>query len=255
MKRKIALITGATSGIGASFAEKLASQNYDLIITGRRKDKITNFACELTTKYNVNVEVLLIELTKKEDLDLLLQKVDATKNLEILINNAGYGTRCKFVEEKPEIYEEMFILHDYAAIKLMQIALKNMLNNNNGKIINVSSVGAFLIMPTKSAYNPAKAYLISLSEIIAEEIKDSNVCIQVLCPGMTRSDVWARVGEDINDVAARLKWPHKLMPAEFVVDKSLSSLGKNKVICIPGFNNKFLALFAILKKCFSMLFG
>lgn len=252
MTNKIALITGATSGIGAAYAKKLASQNYDLILTGRREEKIKQLAADLMAQYKINIEVMLIELAKKDDLELLLQKVDAEKNLDILINNAGFNVRKKFLDTDVQVHEDMLAVHDYAPMRLMYTALKNMLTNNRGTIINVSSVAAFFTGPNNSSYFPTKAYLNIFTECIAKELKDSNVRIQVLCPGMTRSDIWERMGENVDEVAAKRGWPFVVMTAESVVDISLRALEKKKTICIPGFNNKILIWIATLKRLFSL---
>lgn len=254
MVNKIALITGATSGIGAAFAKKLASHNYDLILTGRREEKIKQLAAELMAQYEINVEILLIELAKKDDLELLLQKVGVIKNLDILINNAGFNVRKKFMDLDVQVHTDMLAVHDYASMRLMYAALKNMLANNSGTIINVSSIAAFFTGSNNSTYFPTKAYLNSLTECVAQEIKDSQVRIQVLCPGMTRSDLWERMGENVDAVVAkRGGWPFVVMTAEEVVEISLHALdkndkNKNKVICVPGFGNKVLVWIATLKR-------
>jgi hypothetical protein len=251
MTNKIALITGATSGIGAAFAKKLASQNYDLIITGRREAQIKQLAAELMAQYKINVEVMLIELAKKDELELLLQKVEATKNLAILINNAGFGVRKKFIDIDPQVLTDMLMVHDYAAMRLMHTALKNMLANNQGAVINVSSIGAFLSMPSSSSYSGTKAYLNAITESIVKEIKDSKVRMQVLCPGITRSDIFERVGETA-EVAAKRSWLFTIMTAESVVETSLHALEKNQVICVPGICNKIVVWLATLKRLISL---
>ena len=253
MANKIALITGATSGIGAAFARNLASQNYDLILTGRREEKIKKLADELMAQHKINVEVLLIELAKKEDLDRLLQKVDAIKNLDVLINNAGFSIRKKFIDVDAQVHADILAINSYAPMRLMYTALKNMLVNNQGTIINVSAIGAFFPVPNNCSYNPTKAYLSFLTECVAQEIKNSKVRIQVLCPGMTRSDIWERLGEDIDAVLAkRGGWPFVIMTAESVVKASLRALQKNKIICVPGFGNKVLVWLGTLKRLMSL---
>ncbi|MCL5260171.1 MAG: SDR family NAD(P)-dependent oxidoreductase [Gammaproteobacteria bacterium] len=253
MANKIALITGATSGIGAAFAKKFASQNYDLIITGRREEKIKQLAAELMALYKVNVEVMLIELAKKDDLELLLQKVAATKNLDILINNAGFGLLKKFIDVDPPLYTEMFAVHDYAPIRLMQVALKNMLAKNKGAIINVSSFVGFFPAPDRASYAASKAYLSSITESIAEEIKDSQVRIQVLCPGMTRTEISERKGASLDEFVK--KYYGRLitvMTAESVVESSLQALARKKLVCIPGVRNKALVWVRTLKRLISL---
>jgi uncharacterized protein len=131
MTNKIALITGATSGIGAAFAKKLASQNYDLILTGRREEKIKKLAAELMEQNKISVEIMIVELANKNDLDLLIQKLESLKNLDILINNAGFNVRTKFLDTEVQTHADMIAVHDYAAMRLMYTALKNMLVKNS----------------------------------------------------------------------------------------------------------------------------
>lgn len=254
MTNKIALITGATSGIGAAFAKKLASKNYDLILTGRREEKIKKLASELMEHNKINVEIMLIELAEKDSLDLLIQKVESLKNLDILINNAGFNVRKKFLDVDVSVHTDMLAVHDMAPMRLMYAALKNMLAKNSGAIINVSSMGAFFIRTNNSSYFPSKAYLNSLTECVAKEIKDFKVQLQVLCPGMTHSDIWERMGEDIDEVAAkRGGWPFTVMTAEEVVEISLHALERKKVICVPSFGNKVLIWLETLKRLLSLL--
>jgi uncharacterized protein len=113
-------------------------------------------------------------------------------------------------------------------------------------------VAAFFAGPKNTTYFPTKAYLNLLTECVAKEIKDSKVQLQVLCPGMTRSDIWERMREDVDEVAAKRGWPFVVMTAESVVDISLRALEKNKVICVPGFSNKVLIWIVTLKRLFSL---
>jgi short-subunit dehydrogenase len=253
MNNKLALITGATSGIGAAFAKKLASQNYDLIITGRRADKINQLATDLTAQHKVKVEVMLIELAKKDDLDLLVQKVTNTKNLDLLINNAAFNIKKPFLDVDVKTHADMLIVNDYAPMRLMYTALPSMLKNDRGAIINVSSVGAFWPTKNNSHYCASKAYLNFLTEAVAREIKNSKVRIQALCPGMTRTDIWERMGSDIDETFAKRGWPFVIMTPEEVVEDSLRALEKNKLICIPRYNYKLLMWLATLKRSFSLL--
>lgn len=253
MSNKLAIITGATSGIGAAFARKLASQNYDLIITGRRAEKINRLADELMAQYKVNIEVMLLELTKKEDFEKLFKKVVATKNLDLLINNAAFNIRKKFIDIEIQTHLDMLMAHDYAPMCLMHAALKNMLVNNHGAVINVSSIGAFWPLPNNGSYIASKAYLNLLTETVAQEIKDSQVRLQALCLGSARTDVWERMGENIDEAIAKRGWPFVVLEPEEVVEDSLRALKKNKVICVPRYNYKLLAWIATLKRLFALL--
>lgn len=253
MNNKLALITGATSGIGAAFAKKLASQNYDLIITGRRAEKINQLAADLTAQYKIKVEVMLIELAKKDDLDLLVQKVAAVKNLDLLINNAAFNVRKPFLDIDVKTHTDMLIVNDYAPMRLMYAALPNMLKNDRGAIINVSSIAAFWTLKNSSSYNASKAYFNFLTETVSQEIKGSQVRIQVLCPGTTRTDIFERMGENVDEITAKRGWPFVVMTSEEVAESSLRALEKNKLICVPRYNYKLLVWMVTLKRLFSLL--
>ena len=144
------------------------------------------------------------------------------------------------------------MVHDYAAVCLMQTALKNMLANNSGAIINVASTFAFTTRPHAIDYSAAKSYLVALTLATAKEIKDSKVKVQALCPGMTRSDVVERHGIDMEELAKKRGWFYHLMSSEFVAKISLRALEKNKIICVPRFRNKLLVFFALLRTIFTI---
>jgi short-subunit dehydrogenase len=248
---KIALITGATSGIGAAFAKKFASQNYDLIITGRREEKISTFADELRSKYKVNIEVIICELSNDQHLELLFERVKNLKNLAILVNNAGFAVRNKFHEENFTVFENMIKVHVLATIKLTHAALPNMISNNEGIIINVSSIMAFFPFPRNSMYTATKAFINLFTESINLELKNTGVRVQVLCPGLTLTDFHEKMGLDTRELAKKPTWLWQppMLP-ERVVEISLRCLAKNKVICIPGIFNKLIVIMYTLRRLF-----
>ncbi|MCK4965676.1 SDR family oxidoreductase [bacterium] len=238
---KTALITGATSGIGAVFAEKFAARGYDLIITGRRKDIIEKTADDLRTNYNTGVTVKLSELSDNKDIESLVSTIKNTENLEVLINNAGFGKKNNFLEEDITTHENMLKVHCLATMKLTYAALPLMIKNKKGTIINVSSLAAFFPLPKSPVYSATKSFINIFSESIHIELKGTGVRIQALCPGMTRTDFHTRIGMDESEVY-KDKGMAKAMTPEEVVDISLNCLEKNKVICIPGSNNKFISI-------------
>jgi uncharacterized protein len=242
-----ALITGATSGIGAAFANALASRHYDLIITGRREDKIKALAQKLQSEYNINVEVIIIELTDDNDLALLIQKIKAHKNLNMLINNAGFGSRDHFHDGDIAFWENMLKVHTGVVMKLTHAALPNMLANKSGGIINVSSILAFFPYRQHVMYTATKAFINMFTKTIAKEIQNTGVRVQALCPGLTVTDFHTQMGMDAKN-AYRSRALIKPMPPDIVVAKSLKHLAKNKTICIPGFFNKLIVTLAVLMR-------
>ncbi|CAL7961015.1 conserved hypothetical protein [Gammaproteobacteria bacterium] len=245
MQRQVALITGATSGIGAAFARSFASKNYDLIITGRRADKIKILAQELQAKYGINIEVIIIELTNVHDLARLIQKVKAQKNLSILINNAGFGSKNNFHASDIIVWENMLKVHAEAVIQLTHAALPNMLAKNFGTIINVSSILAFFPYRRHAMYTATKAFINLFTKTIAKELKNTGVRVQALCPGLTVTDFHMQMGMDASK-AYKAHGFIKPMQPDAVVAKSLKCLKKNKTVCIPGFLNKLVVMLAVL---------
>jgi uncharacterized protein len=252
MNKKLAMITGATSGIGAAFAKKFASQNYDLIITGRREEKIKAFAHELMKKYNINVEVIIAELSKNDVIEVLVKKIHNTKNLEILVNNAGYAQkRCKFTDADIITHENMLSTHCLATMKFVHAALPHMLVNKKGVIINVSSPMGFFPFGMQVMYASTKAFISLFTESLNLELKGTGVKTQALSPGVTYSDLHGKIGIDEKKKARSSAWLWQLpMLSENVVEKSLKCLKKNKALCIPGFRNKIVTIYHNLKRFF-----
>jgi len=244
--KKTACITGATSGIGAAFAKKLAEQGFDLIITGRRKEIIEAFANNLSNEYKVTVKVIIAELSDDERLDLLSKTVKETENLEILVNNAGFNNKSYFHEEDISLYEKMIKVHNLALIRLCHCALPNMISKGKGTIINVSSIAALVPVPVNSVYSASKSFVKIFSESIHLELKGTGVNVQALCPGMTITDFHERIGFDRNTYYKN-KGLMKAMTPEDVVEISLQYIKKDKAICIPGKHNLLLSyLFKIV---------
>jgi short-subunit dehydrogenase len=243
-RSQTALITGATSGIGAAFASRFAADGYDLIITGRRRKNIDALADELAETYAVKVEVVIAELSEPDQVKMLVQKVYGRQNLAILVNNAGFGAGECFVERDVNAHGQMARVHVLATIELVHAALRKMIPAGKGSIINVSSLGAFTPIPGNATYCGTKSFLIRFSESIHLELAGTGVKIQVLCPGFTRTDFHAKMGIDESRLKDRgiIRW----MSPEEVVETSLRCLDKNKIVCIPGFWNKTIASIARL---------
>ena len=236
--RKTACITGATSGIGAAFAKRFAEQGYDLIITGRRKEKIESLSNTLSKENKISVEVIIAELSDDKELELLAEKIKEIKNLEILVNNAGFAKQNLFHEEDFSTHEVMLKVHNLALIKLCHAVLPHMVSKGKGIIINVSSLSAFTPFPTNAIYSASKSFVKLFSESIYLELKGTGVKVQALCPGMTRTDFHEKMGFDKNTFY-KDKGMMKAMTPEEVIDISLQYLEKDKVLCVPGGNNKF----------------
>jgi len=232
--RPIALITGATAGIGAAFAELLAAENHDLVIVARDLPRLNQRADQWRGKFGVEVEVIQADLSRDEDIrriELRLQNI--SRPIEVLINNAGFGINKSFTSS--DIAEEIALLDVLvtAPMRLMHAVLPGMKDRDNGTIINVSSVAGWIAGGT---YSAAKSYLTVLSESLHTELKATNVRVHALCPGFTRTEFHQRGNMKMGGLP---KW--FWLSAEQVVKDSWIAAKAGKPLSIPGRQYKVLS--------------
>lgn len=233
--QRIAVITGATSGIGAAFAKMLAAKGHDLFITGRREKKLRSLSNELISRFGISATVLLGDLGDPAVIGHLVERISKLPFVDILINNAGFGLDSLFLENVTK-HDEMLSVHVVAALSLMRAVLPGMISRGSGSIINVASVAGFLPVPRGATYSATKSFLISVTESVHMELAKSGIRTQALCPGLTVTDFHDREGSGGAEI--RKSYPFKWMNPNKVVDISLRALGSNKVIVIPGLINK-----------------
>jgi short-subunit dehydrogenase len=241
MEKEVALITGGTSGIGAAFAQHFAKQGYDLIITGLPNDKISLNVDELKEKYNVKVEIILVEFANENDLARIENIIKGNDEIGVLINSAGFGLGKLFCEEDIRNLESMIKVHIIAPVRFIYAALPHMIRKKKGIIINLSSLSSFMPIPHDSMYSATKLFQNSLMESLHICYKDTGIKIQVLCPGFVLTNFHPRMGLNHSELKNMgiLRW----MRADKVVQISIRNLHKkNKVIVIPGFWNKVAKL-------------
>ncbi len=232
--RNLALVTGASSGLGAAFAERLAKDGYDLIIVARRRERLETLAQQLQANHQVTVEVLDADLSKLNDL-YKVEKHIGDSALELLVNNAGFGGYKPFIELDPDQAEELVNLKVLAITRLTRAALPNMVERGRGSIINVSSRLAFSgsmgssQLPKRATYVGANAFINAFSQLVQSELEGTGVQVQALCPGVVRTEFHERVGADPNRFP-----PEIVMSPEDVVSSSLAALKSGEVICIPA---------------------
>ncbi len=234
-----ALITGASSGIGAVFAKKLAERRYNLVLVARREKRLAALAAELEQDYPITAEILVADLTVPEELASVEKQVAQLEKLSLLVNNAGFGTTGKFATIDVGKQVDMIYVHVVASVRLSRAALPGMIARAQGAIINVSSMAGFIPMPDNVTYCATKAYLNSFSQSLQLELAGTGVQVQALCPGFTYTefhDTPEYKGYDRSRIP-KLLW----MSAEEVVESSLRALNQGKVIHIPGWQNRFLA--------------
>jgi hypothetical protein len=222
----VALVTGASSGIGETFARKLSRLGYRLILVARRKERLEKLAAELR-----DADALPADLTVDSELRSVEHRIAAEPDLEFLVNNAGFGLWGSFYELSLDDQERMHRLHIIAIERLTHAALRGMVKHRIGNIINVSSVAGFHTIPFNVSYCATKAWINSFTEGIYLELRaaQSPVRVQALCPGFTYSE-FHRTVPAVGSGFWRFLW----MSAEDVVDVSLRGLKHNKPIVIPG---------------------
>jgi uncharacterized protein len=236
--RRLAAVTGASAGIGKVFCEKLAARGYDLIVASRNAARLESLRESLESKYGVSVEVFPSDLTIDTDVSLLAERLTRSPRLELVVNNAGFGTRGKLADASPALQEAMLRLHTLTPMRLTQAALPVLLAHGRGGIINVSSVASFVYSAGNVNYCATKAYLTNFSEGLAAELAGTGLTVQALCPGFTKSEFHQRMDIDMAELPRRM-W----LSADYVVDASLRAFDRGgPVVCVPGVRYKLIVL-------------
>jgi len=233
--KKWALITGATVGIGDAFARHLAAQGYNLVINARSLDKLNERAEYLRTTFGVEVEVLAA------DLAIDCERVEsyiASHEIEVLINNAGFGLNQSFLASSIEDEERVLDVLVRAPMRLMHAVLPQMKKRNSGVIINVSSTAAFI---AGGHYSAAKSYVTVMSESLHTQLLPTHVTVSSLNPGFVRTEFHQRAGMKMGAIP-----PFMWLDGDFLVRKAWADAKKGKAISIPGWQYKVLrAIIAI----------
>lgn len=235
---KYTLITGASSGIGFELASVFARNNHNLILVARTKEKLESLRSEIEKSYQVVAEVIPLDLSLPNSAEVLY-KITEKKNLkvEVLVNNAGFGDHGLFLNADSKKIEEMINLNILTLTKLTKLYLPQMVENKYGKIMNVASTAAFQPGPLMSVYYATKSYVLSFSEALFEELKDTGVSVTALCPGPTESG-FSEVANMSNVALMELM---KLPTSKDVAEFGYKALMNNKAVAIHGFMNSMVA--------------
>lgn len=226
-----ALITGASSGLGAEFARQLSKEGYDIIAVARRIDRLDALAAELPTR----VTPIVCDLSDKAQCLELFEKVK-NEDIDLVVNNAGFGLLGEFTETDLSRELEMINVNIRALHILMKLFALKFSNENKGAILNTCSIGGFMPGPLLATYYASKAYVLSLTRGVCEEIRrnGSNVYVGCVCPGPVATEFF--------DVA-KAKFPIKGRKPETIVSYALKKMKRKKHIIIPGFEMKLTAFF------------
>lgn len=249
MSRELAIVTGGTSGIGKEYSNRLAKLGYDLLIVGRREEILERNANEIRENFNVEVEVVSLDLRNDLDVDKFVEIVEEKNNIGFLVNNAGYGAENSFIKDSYENQEDMLKVHNRIVIKLCHTVGNKMKIRKKGVIVNVSSLAAFNEFAESAMYCSTKRFLVTFSECLGMELMRDNVKVQCLCPGFTRTDFHNKLKMDEKDLQNKgvVRWGSTYD----VVDYSLKMLKKKySIIVIPGILNRFLyRVVKLIPKC------
>ncbi len=237
-KTKTALITGASSGIGYELAKLFAQDGYRLVLVARHRDHLLYVAGQLRETYDVSVTVLVKDLSiTTAAAELVAELRQAGLPIDVLVNNAGFGAYGPFAQTSLTAEQEMMQLNMVSLVQLTKLLLPDMVSEAKGKILNVASTAAFQPGPLMAVYYATKAFVLSFSEALANELRGTGVSVTALCPGPTQSGFQQRSGMQRSRLMSG-----KIMDAETVAKIGYRGLMKNKTVVIPGLKNKLLAL-------------
>jgi len=233
----VALITGASSGIGEQFAYALAREGYALALTARRKDRLDAVAAEARRRGAPDVHIFPADLSAREATRQLYEEIaEAGIKLELLVNNAGFGTRDRFDHLPLEREVEQINLNIRALVELTHLFVTDMIAARQGTVINIASTAAFQSVPFMATYAATKAFVLSFSLALHHELTGTGVNVMALCPGATRTEF-----QQVSGNGDALVPSFAYMDAPTVVAQALRAAKKKRAICINGVMNNVTA--------------
>jgi hypothetical protein len=224
-----ALITGASTGIGATYADRLARRGYDLILVSRNKQNLQKLASRLTSETGVRVQVLPADLTVSADVQRVEQVLRDDASITLLINNAGAATLGALANADIGRLEREIQLNTVAPTRLTHAALPGLLARNRGGIVNIASVMSQMVQPGNSVYGATKAYLLHFSEVLALEVGASALRVQAVLPGATRTALWDGSGVELKSLPAEM-----VMEVGEMVDAALAGFDQGERVTVPS---------------------
>jgi hypothetical protein len=233
----IAVITGASSGFGAIFADHLAQRGHSLILAGRDETRLNAVAQRLGN----NAELIVGDLGTDDGVDALITRLNG-RDIDVLVNNAGFGTYGPFTEIDEKRERELVAVNVDALVRLTHAVLPGMLARGRGGILNVASTIAFQPGPYQATYGASKSFVLSLSQALWAETRGSGVTVTALCPGATRTGFVDALGEDVSHTAIY----RRLADPEPVVQAGLRGLDRGRAVVVPGWRNRATSTFGRL---------
>lgn len=232
-----ALITGASSGLGEEFARQLARKSYDLVLTARREERLRAIASEVKSSGAQRVDVIALDLAIPGSPEALHRRISDKKiAVDYLVNNAGFGTRGRFAKLRLDRELEQINLNVTALVALARLFIPAMVERKSGTIINVASTAAFQAVPFMATYAATKAFVLSFSEALAHELRDTGVGVTALCPGPTRTEFQQVAGTAETGVPS-----FAFIDAKTVVAQAIQAAERGKAVRVNGLTNRLLA--------------
>jgi short-subunit dehydrogenase len=227
-----ALITGASTGIGAVYADRLARQGYDLILVARSRARLNALANRLSDETGRTVEVVAADLTNKADSLRVEQILRSDASITLLVNNAGVGGVMPLLASPVDDMEAMINLNVTALMRLAYAAVPGFVARGAGTVINIASIVAIAPEILNGVYGGTKAFVLSLSQSMQHELADKGLRIQAVLPGATATDFWSEAGNPVENLPQEI-----VMSAEDMVDAALAGLAAGEVVTIPGLHD------------------
>jgi len=229
--RPIAVVTGASAGLGKAFAAQLAARGFDLLLVARDGARLSAIGAELAARHGISAEAFPCDLIQTDEVTRLCERLTSDPRISVLVNNAGFGTKGRLATRPEAEQRAMLELHVMAPMRLARAVLPGMVTRKRGTIINVASVASFTASPGNVNYCATKAYERVMCEALAMELTGTGVTVQALCPGFTHTEFHDRASIDKTVGLPAWAW----MDAERVVRESLEAAhAGGPVVVIPG---------------------
>lgn len=224
-----ALITGASTGIGAIYADRFAKRGYDLILVARDKAKLQKVADQIKAKYNVSVDVLPADLTLKSDLSRVEEVLRTNSTITLLVNNAGLGAVTPLVDSNFDDIETMIYLNVTALTRLSGAVAPAFVSRGKGAVVNIASIVALAPELLNGAYSGSKAYVVNFTQSMHYELSDKGIKVQAVLPGAIDTPFWDKSGLPVHNLPTQI-----VMSPESLVDAALTGFDKDELITIPS---------------------
>jgi short-subunit dehydrogenase len=239
-ENKWAIITGASSGIGKALTLEFAAGGFNVLLTGRHEEALRGVAEECASKYRVQTDVVVADLSRPESVDALIRAVLAKpREYGVLVNNAGFGIHGEFASTDIDENLRLVDVQLTAALRLTRAVLPSMISQHSGRILNVASVYSFAPVPFQSVYSACKSFLLSFSSSLQSELEGTGVTVTVFCPGVTQTNFRSRAG-------IREKNKDAGMPAEEAARTAFQATVRGQHIVVPGLVNRIFVVVAKL---------